>query len=70
MLSVPFLGIAKKIDGPRYDLAVKFNQKRDKPKPKEDDDVLKGDSWYELIPTKMRLNDMENFGYDKQDIEL
>ena len=69
-LAIQFSGVAKKIDGARYDLALKHYKKTGKPEPKEEDDVLEGDSWYELTPTKMRLNDMENFGYDKQDVEL
>jgi|SRR6185437_15560937 len=63
-----FAGEAKKIEGPRYDLARKHLAKRGKPPPTETDDVLEGDSWYQLTPTMMELIDEEHFGYDKQKI--
>lgn len=69
-LGIQFAGHAEKIDGPRYDLAVKHYAKRGRPEPKEEDDVLEGDSWYKLTFTKLKLIDEENFGYDAQDIAL
>jgi uncharacterized protein YhbP (UPF0306 family) len=69
-LCIQFSGMAEKIDGPRYDLAIKHLAKRNYPTPKEDEDVLQGDSWYILKPNKMELIDEENFGYKKQSIEL
>lgn len=67
---IQFTGIAKKIEGPRYDLAVKHLQKRGHPIPDEEDDVLEGDSWYTLTPTKIELIDEEHFGFKKQVLEL
>jgi uncharacterized protein YhbP (UPF0306 family) len=65
-----FSGTAQKIDGPRYDLACKHLAKRSHPKPEEADDVLQGDSWYILTPNKIELIDEENFGFEKQKINL
>ncbi len=65
-LGLQISGKAKKIDGPRYDLALKHYAKRGKPAPKETDDVLQGDSWYELHPDFIELIDEEYFGFSKQ----
>ena len=67
-LCIQFAGRAEKIDGARYDLALKHLAKRSYPTPSETDDVLDGDSWYSLIPTKIRLIDEANFGFDAQDV--
>ncbi len=67
---IQFSGLAEKIEGPRYDLAIKHLQKRGYPTPKENDDVLQGDSWYTLKPSKIELIDEENFGYDKKVFDL
>ncbi len=67
---IQFSGNAEKIEGPRYDLACKHLEKRGHPKPKEDEDVLQGDSWYMITPNKMELIDEENFGFEKQNIIL
>ncbi len=64
---IQFEGAAAKVEGVRYDLALKHLAKRGKPAPQETDDVLQGDSWYSLKPTKIRLIDEENFGYNTQD---
>ena len=69
-LGIQFSGIAEKIDGQRYDLAVKHLTKRNNPRPEENDDVLQGDSWYVLTPTKIELIDEENFGFEKKSLEL
>ncbi|MDO8569255.1 MAG: pyridoxamine 5'-phosphate oxidase family protein [bacterium] len=69
-LGIQFSGKAEKIDGARYDLAIKHLTKRGYPEPKEIDDVLQGDSWYVLRPTKIDLVDEENYGYDKKSIDL
>lgn len=63
-------GEANKVDGPRYDLAVKHLPKRGYPVPKEDDDVLMGGSWYMLTPTKIQLVDFANFGYEPKNVPL
>lgn len=67
---IQFLGRAQKLDGPRYDLAVKHYKKCGKVLPQEQDDVLQGDSWYVLKPTLIELINEEHFGFDKQKLEL
>ena len=69
-LGVQFFGKAEKIDGSRYDLAKKHYAKRGRPEPKEEENVLEGDSWYVLRPTKFDLIDGENFGWDKQHLDI
>lgn len=69
-LGLQFEGIANKIEGVRYDLAVKHYAKRNKPTPQETDDVLKGNSWYALKPKKIELIHEEYFGFNKQILEI
>jgi uncharacterized protein YhbP (UPF0306 family) len=69
-LGIQFDGVAGKIEGPRYDLAKKHYSKRQKPEPKETDDVLQGDSWYVLKPKKIELIYEKLFGFEKQKLEL
>lgn len=69
-LGIQFEGEAQKIEGARYDLAKKHCAKRQKPEPKESDDVLGGDSWYVLRPKHMELIHEKLFGFEKQKIEL
>ena len=69
-LGIQFSGIAEKIDGPRYDLAKKHFAKRGKPEPTETENVLQGDSWYVLRPSKFDLIDTVNYGWDKRSIDL
>ncbi len=69
-LGIQFSGQASKIDGPRYDLAIKHFKKRGRPEPKESDDVLEGDSWYILSPSTIDLIDEEQFGYNKKSFTL
>jgi len=64
-----FEGIAGKIEGARYDLALKHYDKRSKPIPGKDEDVLQGDSWYVLKPTKIELIYEKEFGFKKQEIK-
>lgn len=59
-------GTAERIDGARYDLALKQAAKRNKPTPKETDDFLHGHSWYVLRPALIELIDEQNFGFKKQ----
>ncbi len=68
-LGIQFSGMAEKIDGPRFDLAKKHYAKRDRPEPKEKDDVLEGDSWYMLRPTLIDLIDEDNLGFRKVKID-
>ncbi|MDP2594190.1 MAG: pyridoxamine 5'-phosphate oxidase family protein [bacterium] len=65
---IQFSGMAEKIGGSRYDLALKHYTKRGRSAPAESDDVLQGDSWYKLTPNKLCLIDEANFGYERQDI--
>lgn len=69
-LGIQFSGVAEKISGPRYDLAKKHLKKRGHPESKEADDVLQGDSWYQLAPRIIDLIDEEHLGYDKRTITL
>ncbi len=69
-LGIQFSGMAKKIEGPRFDLAKKHYQKRNKPEPKETDDILKGSCWYQLEPQKIELIYEKLFGFEKQKLEL
>lgn len=67
---VQFVGIAEKIEGSNYDLAKKYYAKKNKPEPKESDDVLRGNSWYVLKLVKIELLHGELFGYEKKILEL
>ena len=69
-LGIQFEGVAGKIDGARYDLAKKHYAKRMKSEPKETADVLQGDSWYILKPTKIEIINEELFGFEKHKLEL
>ncbi len=69
-LGIQFKGVAIKIEGPRFDLATKHYAKRKKPTPKESDDVLQGDSWYQLKPGSIELIHEELFGFKKQKVKL
>ncbi len=67
---IQFEGYAEKIEGLRFDLTKKHFIKRNKPEPKESDDVLQGDSWYVLKPEKIELIYEKLFGFEKQKLEL
>jgi uncharacterized protein YhbP (UPF0306 family) len=69
-LGIQFEGIAEKIGGARYDLAIKHFAKRKKPIPAETEDVLQGDSWYMLKPKKIELICERLFDFEKQKLEL
>ena len=69
-LGLQFEGVAEKIEGERYDLAKKHYIRRRKPEPKEEDDVLEGDSWYVIKPSKIELIYEKLFGFNKQKLEL
>src|SRR3989338_3685648 len=64
-LGLQFDGVAEKIEGPRFDLAKKHFLKRDKTIPKEDEDILEGDSWYVLKPKNIELINEKLFGFKK-----
>lgn len=69
-LGIQFEGRAEKINGARYDLAVKHYAKSGRAAPSESEDVLGERSWYTLRPTKINLIDGENFGFNVQNVEL
>lgn len=69
-LGIQFGGSAQKINGERYDLALKHYAKRKKPQPKETDNVLDGGSWYVLKPKTIELIHEKFFGFDKKKLEL
>lgn len=69
-LGIQFSGVAEKIEGARHDLARKHFTKRKKPAPKEADDILEGDSWYHVKPTKIELIYEKFFGFKKQIIVI
>ncbi len=69
-VGIQFEGVAEKIDGARYDLALKHYAKRGKSVPKETEDILQGDSWYILKPKRIELICEKLFGFDKQKINL
>lgn len=69
-IGIQFAGTAERIAGPRHDLAVKHFTKRDKPAPAEDADVLEGDSWYVVRPTRIDLIYEPLYGFDKRTLTL
>lgn len=69
-LGVQLEGHAEKVEGSRFDLAKKHLLKRGHDIPSKSTDILEGDSWYKLAPTKIELIDEESFGYDKQELDL
>ena len=69
-LGIQFEGVAKKIEGERYDLALKHFAKRKKSQPKETDDILQGDLCYLLKPKKIGLICEKLFGFERQDVKL
>jgi len=69
-LGIQFSGVVKKIEGPRFDLAKKHYLKRNKPEPKETDDVLDGDFWYQLKPQVIELIYEKLFAFNKQKINI
>ncbi len=69
-MGIQFNGVGQKIEGPRFDLAKLHYAKRGKLEPKEDDDVLLGDSWYMIKPKFIQLTNEKLFGFDKQDVHF
>ncbi len=69
-LGIQISGIAERIEGKRFDLAIKHLLKRGYPEPKETDDVLQGDSWYVLKPKFIDVINEKLWGYDKQKLEF
>ena len=69
-LGIQIEGNAEKIEGKRFDLVIKHLAKRGYKIPKNPIDILEGDSWYKLVPTKIERTDEEHFGFDKQELKL
>ena len=69
-LGIQFEGSAEKINGSRFDLAKMHCLKRGHPAPREDEDVLQGDSWYMIKPSQIELIDEENFGFNRRSLLL
>jgi uncharacterized protein YhbP (UPF0306 family) len=69
-LGIQFEGIGKRLKGSRFDLLRKKCAKGNRPAPKEEDDLLQGDSWYVVKPTRIDLICEARFGYEKQRIDL
>ncbi len=69
-LGIQLSGIASKIEGERYDLALKHAKKRGNEVPKVEEAFLRGDSWYMLAPTQIDLIDEENFGFTKHSMRV
>lgn len=69
---IQFEGTARQLEGVQFPLLVKHLAKRNYPKPKisEAEKLLDGDKWYQLTPTMIGLIDEENFGYDRQELNL
>lgn len=65
-------GKVERLDGARFDLIVKHWAKRGHQIPDISKalEVLEGDCWYKLVPTKIELVDEANFGFDRQSLKL
>lgn len=70
-LGLQIEGVATKIDGEDYKLAVKHRQKRNKQLPSKDQKFLEEDaSWYRLQPTRIEIINEPLWGFDKHYFEL
>src|SRR3989344_9351964 len=65
-------GKAEVLKGVRFDLIAKHWKKRNHKIPEFSQvlEVLEGDCWYKLTPTKIKLIDEKNFGFDRQSLVL
>lgn len=64
-------GIAEKIDGNIFEMAVKHRAKRKKPTPKENEQFLdEGESWYKLTPKKIEIIYEPLWGFEKQSLDI
>ncbi|MHB8860719.1 MAG: hypothetical protein ACYC48_03220, partial [Minisyncoccota bacterium] len=71
-LGIQFEGRAERLEGVRFDLIAKHWAKRNHKIPDVSKalEVLEGDRWYRLVPSRMELIDEENFGFDRQSVSL
>ncbi|MHB8860335.1 MAG: pyridoxamine 5'-phosphate oxidase family protein [Minisyncoccota bacterium] len=71
-LGIQFEGRAERLEGVRFDLIAKHWAKRNHKIPDVSKalEVLEGDRWYKLTPTRIELVDEEHFGFDRQSVPL
>ena len=71
-LGIQFEGTAEQLQGVQFELLVKHLAKRGYPKPElaQAKEILDGDLWYKLTPSKIFLIDEENFGYDRKSFNI
>jgi uncharacterized protein YhbP (UPF0306 family) len=69
---IQFEGKAEKLEGVRFDLIAKHWTKRNKKIPdiSEATEILEGDCWYKLVPTRIGLIDEIHFGFNRQELKL
>ena len=69
---IQFEGAAEQLEGIQFMLLIKHLAKRSYPAPdiSQATKLMDGDVWYKLTPKKIGLIDEENFGYDRQNIEI
>jgi len=67
---LPLEGNAERLKGVRFDLIIKHWSKRSHQIPDISKalEVLDGDCWYKLTPTKIHLIDETNFDFDRQEL--
>ncbi|MFA6295179.1 MAG: pyridoxamine 5'-phosphate oxidase family protein [Candidatus Paceibacterota bacterium] len=65
-------GEVERLEGIRFDLIIKHWTKRNHKIPDISKalEVLGGDCWYKLTPTRIELIDEENFGFDRQKLKI
>jgi uncharacterized protein YhbP (UPF0306 family) len=69
-LGIQFAGSVQKAETIPPEAVAKYFLKQGDEVPEEGEDVLGEHSWYVLRPTKIDLNDTENFGWHKKKLEL
>ena len=69
---IQLAGKAERLEEIRFDLIMKHWAKRNHKIPDISKalEVLDGDCWYKLIPTKIELIDEKNFGFNRQSLRL
>lgn len=67
---VQFSGKTQKLEGMRFDLAIKHLSKRGYQIPSKPLNILDGDYWYQLRLDFIDLVDEKNFGFDKKKLDL
>jgi len=67
---IQFAGSARMIREKQFSLTIQLLARRKYKIPSKWVNLLKGDVWYKLVPSKIELIDEENFGYDKQELNF